>query len=150
MAKSLKRSLSALFSHPEDQIFSNETGLDFLYVLLFFHEKIASTLRAARCHILGLLHLMTPHSVTPVYSPACFSVSCHFPNRRIFMFAKQGSLVKYFQRCCSSTQSELLHMTIPKDFSSEFHSSLFHENFQKIFVNFFILLEMSSLLLFIL
>lgn len=95
--KSLKISLSALFSHPEDPMLSNERVLGFLYLLLFCCEKIASILRAARCHILGLPHLMTPHSVTPVYSPACFNVSCHFPNKRKCLYvSKTRFLIKVF------------------------------------------------------
>lgn len=93
MAKSLKSSLSALFSHLEDQTLSNVTALGFLYLLLFCHGKIAGILRAARCHILGLLHLMTPHSVTPVYSPACFNVSCHFPNKRKCLYVSKTRLL---------------------------------------------------------
>lgn len=76
---------------------SNERVWGFLYLLLFCCEKIASILRAARCHILCLLHLMTPHSVTPVYSPACFNASCHFPNKRKCLYiSKTSFLIKVF------------------------------------------------------
>lgn len=108
-------------------------------------------LRVARCHILGLLYLITPHSVTPVCIPACFNVSCHFHNKRKCRdVSKTRFHIKVFLEMLLIAL-RLSYYIWPSTKASPLNSiPLSSMKIFKILGNFFILLELSSLLLFLL